>query len=228
MVTVDYFSDVLCVWAYGGQVRLDELREKLGDSVLIRERFMSLFADTETRIAKGWQDRGGYTGFGEHVGEVCRQWEHTSLHPNVWTGCCPATCSNAHLFLRAAALSLDIDDDAPRTEARDHLHRLTSRVRRAFFEQGRDIAHLDVLLDLLEDADPGAADIRGHIESGAAAAALHRDSELANEYGVRGSPTYVFNDGRQMLYGNVGYRIIETNVKELLAGRDPSGEPSWC
>ena len=26
MITIDYFSDLLCVWAYGGQVRLDALQ----------------------------------------------------------------------------------------------------------------------------------------------------------------------------------------------------------
>jgi predicted DsbA family dithiol-disulfide isomerase len=47
-------------------------------------------------------------------------------------------------------------------------------------------------------------------------------------YGVQGSPTYVFNDGRQLLYGNVGYRIIEANVRELLSAPPAEGAPSWC
>jgi predicted DsbA family dithiol-disulfide isomerase len=228
MVTVDYFSDVLCVWAYGGQVRLDELWNKLGDQVVIRERFMTLFADTQTRIGEGWADRGGFSGFGEHVSEVCNQWEHTSVHPDVWNGCCPATCINAHLFLRAAALGMGIDDEAPQGGLRDHLHQLTSRVRRAFFEEGNDIGRLDVLYELLDGSDPAPGEVSAQIESGAAAAALHRDAELVRNYGVRGSPTYVFNDGRQMLYGNVGYRIIESNIRELLSRPGVEGEPSWC
>ena len=27
MITIDYFSDVLCIWAYGGQIRLETLIE---------------------------------------------------------------------------------------------------------------------------------------------------------------------------------------------------------
>ena len=54
MITIDYFSDVLCVWAYGGQVRLEELQRALGDQVLVRQRFMPLFADTRARIGEGW------------------------------------------------------------------------------------------------------------------------------------------------------------------------------
>jgi hypothetical protein len=35
------------------------------------------------------------------------------------------------------------------------------------------------------------------------------------------------NDGRQKLYGNVGFRIIEANIQELL--RAPVGDQaSWC
>ena len=71
---------------------------------------------------------------------------------------------------------------------------------------------------------PQVADL---IESGEAHAALHIDFEAKDRYHVPGSPTLVLNEGRQRLYGNVGYRVIEANVHELL--RDPrSGEASWC
>jgi hypothetical protein len=43
---------------------------------------------------------------------------------------------------------------------------------------------------------------------------------------VKVSPTLIFNDDRQRLTGNVGYRIIEANVRELL--RAPEREASWC
>lgn len=43
-----------------------------------------------------------------------------------------------------------------------------------------------------------------------------------------GSPAYVFNDGRQLLYGNVGYRIIASNLRELMSAHRVEGEPSWC
>ena len=41
-----------------------------------------------------------------------------------------------------------------------------------------------------------------------------------------GSPTYLLNQGRQKLYGNVGYKIIEANVEEVL--RRPAEAASWC
>ena len=39
-VTIDYFSDLLCVWAYLAQIRVDELRRNFGDRVRIRQRFV--------------------------------------------------------------------------------------------------------------------------------------------------------------------------------------------
>jgi hypothetical protein len=44
---------------------------------------------------------------------------------------------------------------------------------------------------------------------------------------IEGSPSFVLNDGRQKLYGDVGFRIIEANIQELL--RAPArDQASWC
>jgi hypothetical protein len=43
---------------------------------------------------------------------------------------------------------------------------------------------------------------------------------------VRASPTMTFNDDRQILSGNVGYRVLEANVREL--SRSPNNQQSWC
>ena len=49
--------------------------------------------------------------------------------------------------------------------------------------------------------------------------------EAQPKYQIPGSPTLVFNEGRPLLYGNVGYRIVESDVRELL--RNPlQGEAS--
>ncbi len=236
VITIDYFSDVLCVWAYGGQVRLEEVRSTFGSSVVIRERFMPLFADTRTRIGEGWQDRGGFPGFGDHVREVCQRWPHASVHADVWSHCRPATSFTAHQFLSAASLCLHLEDtsfgnpnDTPNQRTQQaSLARLTHKVRCAFFERGQDIARVEVLLSLLDSTDPSAEAIRARMDDGSAAARLFKDAELATSHGVRGSPTYLFNDGRQLLYGNVGYRIIEANIRELLEHPLRPGEPSWC
>jgi predicted DsbA family dithiol-disulfide isomerase len=228
LITIDYFSDVLCIWAYGGQVRLDELQKTFGTDVLVRHRFMSLFADTQTRIGEGWAGQGGFDGFGHHMQEVCDQWPHTHLHADVWTRCRPCSCTTAHVFLKAAGLLLGIEDTEPDRDACTVHERLVTRVRTAFFEHGEDVASMAVLRELLDADMPAMASITERINDGTAYAALHRDEASREAHGVVGSPTYVFNDGRQLLYGNVGYRIIDANVRELLSMPQVEGMPSWC
>ena len=49
----------------------------------------------------------------------------------------------------------------------------------------------------------------------------------SNKMHIEGSPSFVLNEGRQKLYGNVGFRIIEANIQELLQA--PGGnQASWC
>ena len=50
VVEITYFSDVLCVWAYVSQARLDAVKEQFGDAVRIEHRFCSVFGDTARKI----------------------------------------------------------------------------------------------------------------------------------------------------------------------------------
>ena len=67
---------------------------------------------------------------------------------------------------------------------------------------------------------------RAAIDDGSAMAALCRDAEMRDEMKIEGSPTWVLNQGRQKLYGNLGYRILEANVREILDR--PATGASWC
>jgi len=65
------------------------------------------------------------------------------------------------------------------------------------------------------------------IDDGSAFARLSTDYQSAEKAKVEGSPTFVLNDGRQKLFGNIGFRVIEANIKEVL--RDPNqDQASWC
>ena len=44
---------------------------------------------------------------------------------------------------------------------------------------------------------------------------------------IEGSPSFVLNEGRQKLYGNIGFRLIEDNIHELLLA-PRADEASWC
>ena len=101
------------------------------------------------------------------------------------------------------------------------------RAREAFFGQARNVCDREVQLEIMQELALPADEISRLMENGEAYAALHEDHEAQTEYRVPGSPTLIMNEGRQRLYGNLGYRILRANVEELL--RDPrSGEASWC
>ena len=70
------------------------------------------------------------------------------------------------------------------------------------------------------------ASIEKSLNDGSALAALMSDTEKKELLKLEGSPSYILNDGRQKLYGNVGYRVIEANVTELLEHDD--NQLSWC
>ena len=50
--------------------------------------------------------------------------------------------------------------------------------------------------------------------------------KMPKDYGIKGSPCFVMNEGRQILFGNVGYRVLQTNINELF--NRTSDEASWC
>jgi hypothetical protein len=60
--------------------------------------------------------------------------------------------------------------------------------------------------------------IEGALDDGRALAALWEDHQERETLGIQGSPTYVFDDGRAILYGNVSEGVINATVDELLGG----------
>lgn len=232
MVTIDYFSDVLCVWAYVGQIRVDELEKTFGDRIQVRHRFIPIFGDARRQIDSGWKKRGGYPGFHNHLEEVCAQWEHAHLHAQVWQHCQPLTSVTAHLFLKAVWLLLErgelARDKGQAVDVERLFEALQWRIRTAFFEQGRDISRYSVMRELLAEFGIPEQPVLEIIERGEPHAELHEDERLRVEYGAKGSPTFVFNEGRQVLYGNVGYRIIEANIRELLNRGRFAALANWC
>jgi len=219
---IECFSDVLCVWAYGGDVRFHKLREHFAEQIEFKPRFVTLFGAAHQRIETGWKEQGGYAGFNAHQREVCADWPHIKLHPDVWIKDAPQSSMLPHLYLKAAELHL-----AGNENGKQILNDLIWQLRVAFFRDNRNISHIEILREITAENTLEWNEIHPFLHDGQAHAQLFLDREAAETYQVTGSPTLIFNEGRQMIYGNVGYRVIEANVNELL--RNPHhGEASWC
>jgi predicted DsbA family dithiol-disulfide isomerase len=222
-ISIRHFSDVLCVWAYIAQIRVAELRANFPGEVALDYRYFSVFGDVKTKMATQWSERGGLAGYARHVQEVAAQFDHVRLHPDAWTKNTPTSSLPAHLFLCATRL-LDAQDSSGGRS--DSLLRLDSAIRTAFFAENIDISRNDELFAIVENTLRSADQVNRLLESGQAHAALAQDLKDAADIGVRSSPTLTFNEGRQTLAGNVGYRVLEANIRELL--HTPADQLSWC
>jgi predicted DsbA family dithiol-disulfide isomerase len=215
-LALTYYSDVLCVWAHISQARVDEVAERFSDDVSIDYRFCSVFGDTAHKVGTGWAKRGGYGAFGNHLREAVSEFDHINLHPDIWQRNRPTSSTPAHIVIKAV-------QRVDKRQCKAVLHEL----RLAFFERCLDVSRWSVLKTALEDVGVSVIDVQDAIDSGVAHADLeadHRDQQILM---VQGSPTFILNEGRQKLYGNVGYGVIEANIKELL--RSPAaGAASWC
>ena len=229
-IHISYVSDVLCVWAYVAEVRLDALRKEFQGSLELEYRFIPVFGSTRHRIGEGWKKRGGFRGFGAHVREVAAAFPHVSVDARVWDEVAPTTSATAHEMLCAARLLED--EGVLSTERRGGfggrtiLEEAAWRVRSAFFESARDISDRDVVLDVLGSVGVPLSALEPKLRSGEALAETCRDVELRDQLKIEGSPTYYLNQGRQKLFGNVGYRVVSANLRELL--EQPGDQASWC
>lgn len=222
IIPIVYFSDVLCIWAHIAQLRIDAIRSAFPDEVRFDNRFCSVFGDTRRKIATTWGADDGYAGFNAHLRHSAEAFPEVRINPDIWLAVRPASSMAAHLFLKAVQLAeADGRCKAGTCEV------MTRQTRRAFFEEARDVGQHHVLREIAVGAGADVATVEGLIDDGRAFAALASDYQDADAMRIPGSPSFVLNEGRQKLYGNVGFRIIEANIQELLRTPHPD-QASWC
>ncbi len=221
-VPIRYFSDLLCVWAYVAEVRVAAVKAAFGDQVRFEPLFCSVFGDSPRKIGAGWASKGGYPGFNNHLREVAARFPEIEVHADLWLTVRPASSTSPHLFVKAVALA-----EAGGVLASGSADLAASALRRAFFHSARDISTRAVQEAVAGDLGLDLAAVRARINDGSAFAALAGDYQEADAVGIQGGPSFVLNEGRQKLYGNVGFRVLEANIQELL--RAPTADQaSWC
>lgn len=215
-IEVDYYSDILCVWAWFAQKRIDELKISFGNKIKFNYHYIDIFGDVDTKIQKQWKERGLYKGFSEHVADVANQFDPSMVNSKIWSATRPKTSGTAHLFLKAITLGSGEQDSIE----------FALNLRKAFFLDCQDIGHHGVLNKVAIKQGLDLEEIQQYLLDGSAMSALMSDYQFAIQKGIKGSPSFVLDNGRQVLYGNVGYRVLKANIDELL--KSPSSEASWC
>ncbi|MFC1601960.1 DsbA family protein [Pseudomonadota bacterium] len=223
-VEIMYFTDVLCIWAYLAQIRVDELKGKFGSNIELMNHFIPVFGSVKSKMKQHWSNRGGVAAYSEHVKNIALEFGHIEVHPEIWITHTPTTSANCHLFLKAIqilATNGDLTDSG-----KNIFENTVWAMRLAFFRDLIDISDFDNQMAIAERLGLPLKKIEKLINSGAAFAALDDDLQIKEKHGVMGSPTIILNEGRQKIYGNVGYRVIEANIQELLS--QPENQASWC
>lgn len=225
-VSITHFSDVLCVWGYIAQRRIDELKIEFGDNVDLQYHFIPIFASVEAKMQQNWAHRGGIAAYAKMVSDLAAEFDHIEVHDDIWVKNTPTSSASCHLFLKAAQLADEKGEMPVLSGNSTVLESIAWEMRLAFFKDLVNVSELSAQLDIAEKLGLPIDKIQTEISSGAAFAALDLDVQLKEKHRVAGSPSMVFNEGRQMIYGNVGYRVIQANVHELL--NQPKVASSWC
>lgn len=215
MLQVNYFSDVLCIWAFINEKRLEEVESQLGDKLKIDLHYLPNFASVHPKIEAGWEKRGGFKGYAEHVREVADQFECT-LHKETWSKVRPTSSMMAHLFIKSVQA----------IHGHDKARAYSLALRNAFFLDAQDISMISVCKTIASTTEVDWLAVMDYFESGQALSDLNVDFQKASEYQITVSPAWVFNEGRQKLIGNVGYRVLEANFKELIMEKPL--KHNWC
>lgn len=216
-IAITLYTDVLCIWAYFAEARIDAVRAAYGDRVTFVPRFCPVFGDTVRKMEVQWGAKGGHDGFAAHLMDVAAGFPELPVNPAIWRTVRPASSLSPHLLLKAVALGCGADV----------FDRAAIGMRQAFFVDARDIGTRAVQLEVAAAAGADLDVVAAVLADGRAHAALSTDYKDAEVAGVTGSPTFILNNGRQKLFGNIGFRILDANIQELLRAPNPENA-SWC
>lgn len=141
---------------------------------------------------------------------------YIKLHPETWQHNRPVSSTVAHVLIKIVQR---VDNQ--------NCEVLMKELRRAFFEISIEISNWENLKASLEVVGISVSEFRELIGNGIAFADLEADRRDQQSLMVQGGPTFILNVGYQKLYGNVGYGVLEANIKEFLSS-SVADAASWC
>ncbi len=214
-IDFDYWSDPLCIWAYVAQPKLEHVLDAWGEQVHVSYHVVPVFGSVVQRFRDGKWAKAGPEGRAETTRRVAA--EHGfEVSGACWLGDCPASSWAAGVALEGVfAMEAAGEIEAGKGAA----YQLA--MRRRFFEDNENVARRRVQLELAEALSVPRAGLESRLDDGSALAALFEDHDRRQRMGIQGSPTFVFDGGRAMLYGNFSEDVLSATVAELVRGLHP-------
>ena len=211
-----YWSDPLCIWALVAQQKLDRVLAELGQHVRVDYRVVPIFGSVPWRFAEGPWAKDGVDGRVLATHRIAEQGGRGDVSGECWKRAMPAS-SWAPAMAIKAVFALD---DGHNEDVGPNYQRA---LRERFFVGEANIALRAVQLEVAETLALPRGPIERRLDDGSALAAVWEDHAEKERLRIQGSPTYVFDGGRAMLYGNFDYGILRSTVEELVRGARPGG-----
>jgi len=208
-----YWTDPLCIWAFVAQGKLDRLLAAHAGALDVTYHVVPVFGSIRWRFAEGPWAAAGVEGRVQQTAAVAARFGHPEVTGEGWR----AVCEGSSWAAGAAVKAVQVAERAGELPA-GACEQYQRALRAAFFLDNRNVVRRDVQLELASEHKLEAKPIAAALDDGRALAALWEDHQLRETLGIQGSPTYVFDDGRAMLYGNVSEGVIVATVAELLSG----------
>ena len=213
-IAFSYWSDPLCIWALVAQTKLDRVLAELGEFVKVEYRIVPVFGSVAARLSSGPWAKDGIQGRVVATRDIALRAGRTDVSGECWRRATPSTS-----WAPSAAIKAVFALDDGRGEERGPTYQRVLRER--FFVKEENIALRSVQLAVAEELALPRAPIEALLDDGSATAAVWEDYAEKERIRIQGSPTYVFDGGRAMLYGNVDYCILQSTVEELVRGARP-------
>lgn len=210
-----YWSDPLCIWAMVAQPKLDRILGELGAHVRVDYRIVPVFGSVPWRFAQGPWAKDGVEGRVAATRRIAEQGGCPEVSGECWRKVTPASS-----WAPAAAIKAVFALEERGEEAGPAYQRA---LRERFFLGEANIALRSVQLEVAETQGLPRAPIEARLDDGSALAAVCEDHAEKERLRLQGSPTYVFDGGRAMLYGNFDYGILRATIEELVRGAGPGG-----
>lgn len=214
-VDIEYWSDPLCIWAYVAQPKLERVLDEWGREVRVTYHVVPVFGSVVQRFRDGKWAAAGPRGRAETTKRVAKN-HGFDVSGACWVEDCPTTSWAAGAALKAVFAMEAAGQIPPGRGAKYQL-----QMRRRFFDENQNVARRAVQLELAEALEIPRGPLAQRLDDGSALAALFEDHERRQRVGIQGSPTYVFDGGRAMLYGNFSEDVLHATVSELVRGLHP-------
>lgn len=183
-IKVDIWSDIACPWCFIGKRKFESAAAAFPGDVVVEYHSFELSPDTPT----------DFEG---------REVDYLASHKGIAPEQAEAMLGNVVSIAESVGLHYDFDalHHANTVKAHQLVHYAKSkgaqidmkeRLLRAYFEDGRNLGHLDVLADIGAEAGFDRADVLRSLEGDEFLADVRADQAQAAEYGINGVPFFVF------------------------------------